>query len=655
MVNKALHVRMIALIVVFSFLSAALVGGVSTYMNTSTTKTDVLSSNQTIAKQISSEIERFMNDTKSLIETLALSPTAYSMDAAQVRQMILAAKQKHPYFETIYVMDTSGMQITKTTSTKLNNKADRDYFKEAVKGNTYITDSYISGLTNAPTITISAPIKNTTGQIMGVIAADISLKVLWEIAERTAIGQSGYVDIIDNKGALLAHPDKERVTKMENVATMPYVQNSINGQQGSGQYTATNGQEALIAYAPVEAYHWAVVTYLPTAEVNKQIHRTMAVMAILILIVVGCAAGTAFYFARGISRPIKQLASITEQLAGGDLSQKINLHGVEEVNLLAASLEKMRNDINGMIHNIMSSSERVAASSEQLTASVNQTAKSANLISSSVCDVAEGTDNQMQSIEKMVTSVQEMTQSIKEMINHLEQIASASTQSAEAAKKGGHAVNTAVSQMETINNVVNSSAKAVQQLGEQSKEIGQIVDTISNIAAQTNLLALNAAIEAARAGEQGRGFAVVAEEVRKLAEQSQEAAKKIAGLIADIQLDTERAVKAMNEGTREVNLGSEAVNNTGVIFREIITMIEQVYEKVMKTSSSAQNMANSSKSVETSINDVKQISQNIALQTQSISAATQEQSASTEEIAAASQSMAKMAEEMQSAVNHFKI
>jgi methyl-accepting chemotaxis protein len=51
-------------------------------------------------------------------------------------------------------------------------------------------------------------------------------------------------------------------------------------------------------------------------------------------------------------------------------------------------------------------------------------------------------------------------------------------------------------------------------------------------------MALNTAIEAARAGEQGRGFAVVAEEVRKLAEQSQEAAKKIAGLIGEIQGDT---------------------------------------------------------------------------------------------------------------------
>ena len=91
---------------------------------------------------------------------------------------------------------------------------------------------------------------------------------------------------------------------------------------------------------------------------------------------------------------------------------------------------------------------------------------------------------------------------------------------------------------------------AIRGLGAKSEQIGGIVATITGIAEQTNLLALNAAIEAARAGEQGRGFAVVAEEVRKLAEESQSAAASIAGLIAEIQGETAKAVEVVEDGAR---------------------------------------------------------------------------------------------------------
>ena len=195
----------------------------------------------------------------------------------------------------------------------------------------------------------------------------------------------------------------------------------------------------------------------------------------------------------------------------------------------------------------------------------------------------------------------------------------------------------------------------VAELGDRSKAIGQIVATISGIAGQTNLLALNAAIEAARAGEQGRGFAVVAEEVRKLAEQSQEATKQISALIGAIQSDTEQAVTAMDNGTREVKLGTEVVNAAGQAFQEIVGLVGQVSDQIKEVSATIEQMAIGSQQIVGSVNQIDLLAKEAAAQAQTVSAATEEQSASMEEIASSSQSLAQLAMELRDAVGKFHV
>jgi methyl-accepting chemotaxis protein len=168
-------------------------------------------------------------------------------------------------------------------------------------------------------------------------------------------------------------------------------------------------------------------------------------------------------------------------------------------------------------------------------------------------------------------------------------------------------------------------------------------------------LALNAAIEAARAGEQGRGFAVVAEEVRKLAEPSQEAAKKIADLIGEIQNDTNMAVMAMDDGTREVKIGGQVVNAAGVAFRDITKLIDQVSAQVTEISAATQQMATGSQQIVGAVKKIDDLSKMSASESQSVSAATEEQLASMEEIAGSSEALAKLAQELSAATAKFHV
>ncbi len=385
------------------------------------------------------------------------------------------------------------------------------------------------------------------------------------------------------------------------------------------------------------------------AAVKKMILGIQAT-ALVLLALIG------FYISKLIIKPINVMLAFSRELANGDFRKKPRTFASkDEFGQLADALIEVRSTIRELMNQIHVSAEQVAASSEQLTASADQSAQAANQVAITITEVAKGAEEQLASVEETSQVVEQMSGDIQQIAANSLQVSRQSLQAADKAKVGNLSVEKAVSQMSQIEQTVTKSADVVAKLGERSREIGQIVDTISGIAAQTNLLALNAAIEAARAGEQGRGFAVVADEVRTLAEQSQEAAKKIAMLINEIQGDTEEAVRAMSDGTKEVKIGAEVVADSGTAFREITELVGQVSNAVGDISKAIEQVASGSERIVRSVETIDELSEKASGEAQTVSAATEEQSASMEEIASSSQELAKLAMELREAVGKFQV
>ncbi len=349
------------------------------------------------------------------------------------------------------------------------------------------------------------------------------------------------------------------------------------------------------------------------------------------------------------------IKNIEKDEFGHIMVKEISMDSKDEFGELAHVLNTLLAQFRGFIKQVSVSATQLALSSEELNISTDQSAQATNQVASSIVEVSIGTEKEVSAVSEVSEIIEQILTDIQQAAENSHVVVETSDKTAAAAQIGSKSIEKAVNQMKNIDKTVSSTAHIVSKLGERSKEIGQIVDAISSIAGQTNLLALNAAIEAARAGEQGRGFAVVAEEVRKLAEQSQEAAKQIANLISEIQQDTDKAVIAMNEGTREVNLGEEVVNAAGKGFSEIVFLVNEMSNQVKGIATVIQQMTNNSQQVVSSIRLVEQISQDIAGQTQTVSAATEEQSASMETIASSSQGLSQMAQDLQVAIHSFQI
>ncbi|EGO64872.1 methyl-accepting chemotaxis protein [Acetonema longum] len=376
----------------------------------------------------------------------------------------------------------------------------------------------------------------------------------------------------------------------------------------------------------------------------------ISLAAILLALIVG------LIISRMITNPLNIMLKNVQTVAAGDLRvQALNMKSTDEVGQLATAFDMMVANLLSVVRQVSLAAQQVAASSEELTASSEQSAQAATLVANSISSVANGANEQLTAVDETSAVVEQMSAGIQQIAANTNQVAGQSAQTADKAQEGGKSVERAVVQMGTIEKTSQAVAETIARLNEKSKEIGQIVDTIAGIAGQTNLLALNAAIEAARAGEQGRGFAVVAEEVRKLAEESQDAAKKIAGLIGEIQNDTGEAVTAMHDGAREVKTGAEVVNVAGVAFQEIVGLVSQVSSQVREISAAIQQMAGGSQQIVDSVKQIGSLSKTSAAESQSVSGATEEQLASMEEISGSSEALAKLAQELQEVVAKFRV
>lgn len=457
--------------------------------------------------------------------------------------------------------------------------------------------------------------------------------------------------------------DKESIKPIMNATARysPHLKKMVELYDVQGQAAALTYMISVVApdnaalLAEVDK-HLQQVDVLIAEEINQaDDQKRKMVLTTVIILAIGLLAGgvTAVLITHPILASIRRGVSYAEAMAQGNFSIQIDIRAKDEIGILLQSLNNASTSLRLLIKAVANSAELVATSSEELTAGAEQSAQAANQIAATITNVAQGAEKQVQTVNTTVGVMQQLSADIQQVSANINTIIRRSDKTAQKAQQGDKSVNAAVSQMVSIEKTVSNSAQVVTKLGERSKEIGQIVDTISGIAGQTNLLALNAAIEAARAGEQGRGFAVVAEEVRKLAEQSQAAAKQIGTLISEIQSDTDKAVVAMSEGTREVKVGAEVVNSAGQVFKEIVSLVNEESVEIKEISAAIQQMAAGSQQIVASVHDIDIISKDAACQTQTVSAATEEQSASIEEVAASSQALAKMAEELQDAIRKF--
>lgn len=371
--------------------------------------------------------------------------------------------------------------------------------------------------------------------------------------------------------------------------------------------------------------------------------RSILIICVIIASIVGILIG--LFLSISISNPLSKVVSKIQDMANGEINQKLLMNRGDEIGVLSSSMDtlvdtmknlivddgglvleaaankdltkRMKNEYKGQFLRMKDNINRVI---ESLDVALTQVSEATEQVSSASQQISAGSQSLAQGANEQASSLEEVSSSLEEMSSMTKQNAENANQAKSlAAEANGNAA--------TGTDAMARMSGSIIKIKESSDQTAKIVKTIDEIAMQTNLLALNAAVEAARAGEAGRGFAVVAEEVRNLAQRSAQAAKNTADMISE-------SVKNAEEG---VQIATEVSKS----FETIAGSAKKVNDLIAEIAAASQEQAQGIDQVNTAVAQMDKV--------------TQQNAANSEESASAAEELSSQAEELQNMVAQFAL
>ncbi len=290
---------------------------------------------------------------------------------------------------------------------------------------------------------------------------------------------------------------------------------------------------------------------------------------------------------------LREMAGISEAIAGGDLSVEINPRSSRDT--LGKAFREMTLGLRNLVKNVRDSAAQVASGSNQVASASDESAKisvqaasAIDEVTSTMHEMSINVQNMVKSTQMQASNVSETSASIDEMVASIQRVADTAKVLLDISQRSRDEVHNGINTMEKatdglsrINASIGSSAEIISALGQRADDIGKIIEVIDDLAEQTNLLALNAAIEAARAGEHGLGFAVVADEASIVNEgitlggDLSGALKKISSVVSEVYKFAQEIGAATNEQSHGSSQIAKATTRLNEITHEINSSVEE--------------------------------------------------------------------------------
>ncbi|POQ98448.1 hypothetical protein AU468_12705 [Alkalispirochaeta sphaeroplastigenens] len=581
-----------------------------------------------IVEARSSEVGRWLEGHLTTLRQIALGREFQTDESHQIIGEVLARHETIPEeVENLFFVDLAGDFTTSDGLT--GNLSHRDYVQAIYQeGRDYaVSQGQRSMATGNPIAVVAQALKNTRGEVTGILGASVSLEALGELTRAMRFGRHGRGSVVDGTGLIIGDAEASLVLSL-NIARAegyqglaPIAREILQGRSGRGDYRNPQGERYHAIYAPVPGSpNWSVAYLLPYSDLAAPLIRIAWVTVGLILLAVLAVVATAWMVARSTAILLKDFVDQAREYARGDLTRDLSsdyeqyyLRKRDEWGELARAQGAISEKMNEIVGSLQSGAQTITSTSRDLAQISSDVSSGTSQMAAVAQQLSQGASEQAASVEEVSASMEEMAANIRQTADNAGTTQDMALLSAEKARRSGAAVADTVGAM---------------------KAIAEKISVIEDIARETNMLSLNAAIEAARAGEQGKGFAVVAAQVRKLAENSGEAARDI----------------------RQISAGSVRIaEEAGTLLNETVPDIEKTAHLVQEITASTREMNAGASQVTQAVMQLDQMVQHTASASEEVAATSDEQSAQTNGLARTSAALLEEAQKLETIADYFTI